>query len=68
MIIRSKRKVVVGFLFAFSFVFVFNLYREGIEVLVTKTALYGAAVLLVVILCKFLVVVDRSIRVPNSMR
>ncbi|GGD87407.1 WzyE family oligosaccharide polymerase [Caballeronia grimmiae] len=43
-LIRSKRKLVVAFLSSFSFVFVFNLYREGIEVLVTKTILFGGAV------------------------
>lgn len=46
-ILLSKHKMLVAFLFSFSFVFVFNLYREGIEVLVTKTILYGLAVLLV---------------------
>lgn len=44
LVIRSRKKMLVAFTFSFSFVLVFNLYREGIEVLITKFVLYGAVV------------------------
>ncbi|KNH10003.1 putative ECA polymerase [Candidatus Burkholderia brachyanthoides] len=44
LIIRSRKKMFVAFTFSFSFVLVFNLYREGIEVLITKFVLYGTVV------------------------
>jgi hypothetical protein len=51
-IIRARNKMFVAFMFAFSFVFVFNLYREGIEVLITKFILYGLVVAVMSLLAR----------------
>jgi enterobacterial common antigen polymerase len=44
-ILRSGNRILVAFTFSFGFVFVFNLYREGLGVLITKVVLYGAALI-----------------------
>lgn len=40
-VLRSRNRSRVVFLFSFAFVLVFNLYREGFGVLATKLLLYG---------------------------
>lgn len=54
-VIRSSGRFVVAFFFSFAFVFVFNLYREGLSVLTTKLVLFGGASLVLVCAAKLLV-------------
>lgn len=60
-VIRSSNSLVVAFFLSFAFVFVFNLYREGLSVLATKVFLFGAASLILTCVAKLLVARSKAI-------
>lgn len=67
-VIRSSSRLVVAFLFSFAFVFVFNLYREGLSVLTTKLILFGGASVVLVCVAKLLASGSKKSGVPRGLR